>query len=222
MTTGNETDRKKLSLSGRGTLSLGKSADTDQVKQSFSADAPKQFRLSADANAVPVLAASEAIRQFEFGRAGTPDKGSERRFAPAGGGCCAAKAPAEPVLDTASEPAPSLYRLSSLLIGVKPSLKRCGRSRQPKTAFVTRKPRGAPKRPLPARRAKADQAAARPAETRSAPAARAADPAQPAPAEDDFDGRRTRRRSLGCLRLRIGARHLLRTAVESSAAGLAS
>ncbi|MEO9960146.1 MAG: translation initiation factor IF-2 associated domain-containing protein, partial [Nisaea sp.] len=35
MTTSNETDRKKLSLSGKK-LSLGKSADTDQVKQSFS------------------------------------------------------------------------------------------------------------------------------------------------------------------------------------------
>ena len=107
MTTGNETDRKKLSLSGRGTLSLGKSADTDQVKQSFSRGRSKTVQverrrkrgggpggiggdsgsLSSEERERRTKALKEGLRQQEEAAA-------------------AAAVLAEPVVDTATEPDP--------------------------------------------------------------------------------------------------------------------
>ena len=108
MTTGNETDRKKLSLSGRGTLSLGKSADTDQVKQSFSRGRSKtvqvERRRKRGAGPGGIGGDSGSLSSEERERRTKALKEGLRQQEEAA--AVAAKAPAEPVLDTVSEPAP--------------------------------------------------------------------------------------------------------------------
>ena len=54
MTTTDDKDRKKLSLSGRGRLSLGKTVETSQVKQSFSHGRSKTVQVERRRKRVPV------------------------------------------------------------------------------------------------------------------------------------------------------------------------
>ena len=204
MTTGNETDRKKLSLSGRGTLSLGKSTDTDQVKQSFSRGRSKTVQverrrkrgsgpggIGGDAGS---LSSEERERRTKALKEGL----RQQEEAATAAAAVAAAAPAEPVDDTATDPdtqsAPASKPVDRRQAELEEMRKIAEAEDRVRDEEAARRAEEAAAREA---KVKADQAAARPAETRRAPAARAADPAQPAPAEDDFEGRRTRRRSSG-------------------------
>ncbi|WP_323797942.1 translation initiation factor IF-2 [Nisaea sp.] len=200
MTTSNETDRKKLSLSGKK-LSLGKSADTDQVKQSFShgrsktvqverrkkrAGGPGGFGgdaggLSAEERERRTRALKEGLRQQE-------------EAATAAAAATPAAPVAEAAVEAAAEPAPApepVDRRQAELEEMRKIADAEGKVRDEEAARLAEE--------AAAREAKlkAEQAAARPAESRNSPAARAADPAQPAPAADDDDGRRVKRRTSG-------------------------
>ncbi|WP_339857138.1 translation initiation factor IF-2 [uncultured Nisaea sp.] len=206
MTTNNETDRKKLSLSGKGKLSLGKSADTDQVKQSFSHGRSKTVQVERRRKRVggpggiggdaAGLSAEERERRTRALKEGL----RQQEEAATAAAAAAPQAPAaEVVAEAAPEPAPApepLDRRQAELEEMRKIAEAEGRVRDEEAARL------AEEAAAREAKAKAEEAAARPAETRNAPrntpAARAADPAQPAPAgDDDADGRRPKRRSGG-------------------------
>ncbi|MEQ8334789.1 translation initiation factor IF-2 [Nisaea sp.] len=211
MTTSNETDRKKLSLSGKGKLSLGKSADTDQVKQSFSHGRSKTVQverrrkrvggpgaggdaggLSAEERERRTRALKEGLRQQEEAATAAAAAAPQADEIAAS----AAEAAGESTPEPTAAPEP-LDRRQAELEEMRKIAEAEGRVRNEEAARL------AEEAAAREAKAKAELAASRPPEPRSAPAGRApagraADPAQPAPAgDDDSDVRRVKRRSPG-------------------------
>ncbi|UUX52117.1 translation initiation factor IF-2 [Nisaea acidiphila] len=200
MTTSNDTDRKKLSLSGRGKLSLGKSVDKDSVKQSFSHGRSKTVQverrrkrvggpggpggagdsggLSAEERERRTRALKEGLKQQEAAR-------SEEQAAPT-----VAETPAEAVPQPEPEPAPEpVDRRQAELEEMRKIADAEGKQREEEAARLAEE--------AAAREAKAqaERAATRAAEARPQPAA-APDAGGPAP-EEDADARRGKRRGGG-------------------------
>jgi len=209
MTTSNETDRKKLSLSGRGKLSLGKSVDKDQVKQSFSHGRSKTVQverrrkrvggpggpggagdaggLSAEERERRTRALKEGLKQQEAARVEASEATAAAEAAqPAP--TPETPAPAQP--ETPPEP---LDRRQAELEELRRIAEAEGRQREEEAARLAEE--------AAAREAKAqaERAAARPAEQRTQPdrGAGHAAAAVPASPEEDSDGRRNKRRGGG-------------------------
>ncbi|WP_420403019.1 translation initiation factor IF-2 [Nisaea sp.] len=204
MTTSNETDRKKLSLSGRGKLSLGKSVDKDQVKQSFSHGRSKTVQverrrkrvggpggpggagdaggLSAEERERRTRALKEGLKQQEAQRVEAPEPTTAAEPAP--------EAAPQPEPEAAPEP---VDRRQAELEEMRKIADAEGKKREEEAARLAEE--------AAAREAKAqaERAAARAAEPRSqtdrgAGPAAAAVPAAP---DEDADGRRSKRRGGG-------------------------
>jgi translation initiation factor IF-2 len=207
MTTSNETDRKKLSLSGRGKLSLGKSVDKDQVKQSFSHGRSKTVQverrrkrvggpggpggagdsggLSAEERERRTRALKEGLKQQEAARAEAPEPS-------------AAAEPAQPAPEAAPQAEPEaapepVDRRQAELEEMRRIAEAEGKVREEEAARLAEE--------AAAREAKAqaERAAARAAEPRNQPdrdrgPAAAAAPAMP---DEDSEGRRGKRRGGG-------------------------
>ncbi|WP_193184797.1 translation initiation factor IF-2 [Nisaea sediminum] len=205
MTTSNETDRKKLSLSGRGKLSLGKSVDKDQVKQSFSHGRSKTVQverrrkrvggpggpggagdsggLSAEERERRTRALKEGLKQQEAARTEASELTTAAEQAQP-----ATEAAPEPAPDAAPEP---VDRRQAELEEMRRIADAEGKERQEEAARLAEE--------AAAREAKAqaERAATRPTEPRNQPDRGPAAAAAPAMPEEDSEGRRSKRRGGG-------------------------
>lgn len=205
MTTSNETDRKKLSLSGRGKLSLGKSVDTDQVKQSFSHGRSKTVQVERRRKRVGGpggpggagdsggLSAEERERRTRALKEGLKQQEAARAEEPAPAPAAEAKA-AEAAPEAAPEPAPApepVDRRQAELEEMRKIADAEGKQREEEAARLAEE--------AAAREAKAqaERAATRATEQRTQPdRGPAAADAGPVP-DEDADGRRSKRRGGG-------------------------